>query len=149
MPQAYTKTGVKVKNLADKYQCILSKLIHAMYLPLIYGLLFLSSCCITVCMDTESATTSFDIDKDALIASIVELNSMSPADGIIMTRGGKVRTGYTTDEDFLCMLIPAGKLARQLTGDGLSSYTGKELVKWAGEYDIEPLQRIVAEAIAK
>lgn len=123
--------------------------ICAVCLPVIYGLLFHRSCGITAYMDTETAATSFEIDKDALVAAIVELNSMSPADGIIMTREGKVRTGYTSDEDFLCMLIPAGKLARQLTGDGLSSYTGKELVKWAGEYDIEPLKRIVAEALAK
>ena len=50
-----------------------------------------------------------------------------------------MRTGYESEADFLCMLIPAGVLARQLTADGLSSYTGKELKKWAGEYAIEPL----------
>jgi hypothetical protein len=44
------------------------------------------------------------------------------------------------------MLIPAGILARQLTAAGLSSYTGKELKKWAGEYAVEPLVELVAEA---
>ena len=91
---------------------------------------------------------SYEIDRDALTAAIVELNSMSPADGVIMTRGGEVRTGYVTEPDFLCMLIPAGVLARQLTADGLSSYTGKELKKWAGEYVIEPLQEKVTAALA-
>lgn len=99
-------------------------------------------------MENENAI-SYEIDRDALTAAIVELNSMSPADGVIMTRKGEVRTGYTTDEDFLCMLIPAGVLARQLTADGLSSYTGKELKKWAGDYAVEPLQQKVSEAVAK
>lgn len=99
-------------------------------------------------MENENSI-SYEIDRDALTAAIVELNSMSPADGVIMTRKGEVRTGYTMDEDFLCMLIPAGVLARQLTADGLSSYTGKELKKWAGDYAVEPLQQKVAEAVAK
>ena len=99
-------------------------------------------------MPTESEN-SFEIQRDALSAAIVELNSMCPCDGVIMTRTGEVKVGYESDADFFCMLIPAGVLARQLTADGLSSYTGKELVKWAGEYDIEPLKRIVADALAK
>ena len=97
----------------------------------------------------NDASISYEIDRDALTAAIVELNSMSPTDGVIMTRKGEVRTGYTSDEDFLCMLIPAGVLARQLTADGLSSYTGKELKKWAGDYAVEPLQQKVAEALAQ
>ena len=97
----------------------------------------------------NDASISYEIDRDALTAAIVELNSMSPADGVIMTRKGEVRTGYTSDEDFLCMLIPAGVLARQLTADGLSSYTGKELKKWAGDYAVEPLQQKVAEALSQ
>lgn len=97
----------------------------------------------------NDASISYEIDRDALTAAIVELNSMSPADGVIMTRKGEVRTGYTSDEDFLCMLIPAGVLARQLTADGLSSYTGKELKKWAGDYAVEPLQQKVAAALAQ
>ena len=80
----------------------------------------------------------YTIDRE-LVNAIVELNSMSPADGVIMDKNGKVRTGYESEADFLCMLIPAGLLARQLTADGLSSYTGKELKKWAGEYATEPL----------
>ena len=83
---------------------------------------------------------SFEILREALSSAIVELNSMSPCDGVIMTRGGEVRVGYESDADFLCMLIPAGVLARQLTADGLSSYTGKELKKWADAYDLAPLQ---------
>ena len=94
-------------------------------------------------MSTEN---SFEIDREALTAAIVELNSMSPCDGVIMAKDGSVRTGYESDEDFLCMLIPAGKLARQLTADGLASYAGKELKAWADKYDIEPLQEIVAQA---
>ncbi|MBR1982386.1 MAG: hypothetical protein IKA23_06530 [Akkermansia sp.] len=83
---------------------------------------------------------SFEIQRDALTAAIVELNSMCPCDGVIMTTSGEVKVGYESDTDFLCMLIPTGLLARQLTADGLSSYTGKELKKWADAYEIEPLQ---------
>lgn len=89
---------------------------------------------------------SFEIQQDALTAAIIELNSMSPCDGVIMTRSGEVKVGYEADADFLCMLIPAGVLARQLTADGLSSYTGKELKKWADSYDLEPLQAKVDAA---
>ncbi len=86
---------------------------------------------------SEECTT--EIDREALTAAIIALNSMSPCDGVIMTREGKVKVGYETDEDFLCMLIPAGVLARQLSADGLSSYSGKELKAWADKYDLEPL----------
>ena len=79
-------------------------------------------------MPTEPGT-SFEIQREALSAAIVELNSMSPCDGVIMTTAGVVKVGYESDADFFCMLIPAGVLARQLTADGLSSYTGKELQK--------------------
>lgn len=96
-------------------------------------------------MSTETAP-SFEIQQEALSAAIVELNSMCPCDGVIMTRDGKVKVGYESDTDFLCMLIPAGVLARQLTADGLSSYTGKELKKWADSYEIEPLQAKVNAA---
>ncbi|MBE6415705.1 MAG: hypothetical protein E7032_04135 [Akkermansiaceae bacterium] len=89
---------------------------------------------------------SFEIQRDALTAAIVELNSMSPCDGVIMTTGGEVKAGYESDADFLCMLIPAGVLARQLTADGLSSYTGKELKKWADSYELGPLQAKVNAA---
>ena len=88
----------------------------------------------------QGTDTSFEIQRDALSSAIVELNSMSPCDGVIMTRSGEVKVGYESDADFLCMLIPAGVLARQLTADGLSSYTGKELKKWADSYDLAPLQ---------
>lgn len=91
----------------------------------------------------EGTDTSFEIQRDALSAAIVELNSMSPCDGVIMSRSGEVRVGYESDADFFCMLIPAGILARQLTADGLSSYTGKELKKWADSYDLAPLQEKV------
>ena len=86
---------------------------------------------------SEECTT--EIDREALTAAIIALNSMSPCDGVIMTREGKVKVGYETDDDFLCMLIPAGVLARQLSADGLSSYSGKELKAWADKYDLEPL----------
>lgn len=95
----------------------------------------------------EGTDTSYEIQRDALSAAIVELNSMSPCDGVIMTRNGEVRVGYESDADFLCMLIPAGVLARQLTADGLSSYTGKELKKWADSYDLAPLQQKVNTAL--
>ena len=90
--------------------------------------------------------TTYEIQRDALTAAIIALNSMSPCDGVIMTQGGEVKVGYETDADFLCMLIPAGVLARQLTSDGLSSYTGKELKKWADSYDLAPLQSKVDAA---
>ncbi|MBQ8516836.1 MAG: hypothetical protein IJ498_04565 [Akkermansia sp.] len=86
-----------------------------------------------------SDTPSFEIDREQLTKAIIELNSMSPADGVIMTRSGEIKCGYADDPDTLRMLIPAGVLARQLTADGLSSYTGKELKKWADEYDISTL----------
>ncbi len=92
-------------------------------------------------------SASFEIQRDALTAAIVELNSMSPCDGVIMTRKGEVKVGNVADTDSLCMLIPAGVLARQLTADGLSSYTGKELKKWADEYDIAPLQEKVNQSL--
>ena len=97
-------------------------------------------------MSMESSA-SYEIQRDALAAAIVELNSMSPCDGVIMTRNGEVKVGYESDADFFCMLIPAGVLARQLTADGLSSYTGKELKKWAESYDITPLQERVNAAL--
>lgn len=96
-------------------------------------------------MPTDSAP-NFEIQREALTAAIVELNSMSPCEGVIMTTGGEVKVGYESDADFLCMLIPAGVLARQLTADGLSSYTGKELKKWADSYELEPLQTKVNAA---
>lgn len=83
-----------------------------------------------------SETPSFEIDREQLTKAIIELNSMSRADGVIMTRSGEIKCGHADDPDMLRMLIPAGVLARQLTADGLSSYTGKELKKWADEYDI-------------
>lgn len=93
-----------------------------------------------------SDTNGLEIDREELTAAIVELNSMSPCDGVIMTREGKVKCGYAEDADFLCMLIPAGVLARQLTADGLSSYGGKELKAWADKYEMEPLQELVRHA---
>ena len=90
---------------------------------------------------------SYEIERDALTAAIVELNRMSPCDGVIMTRSGEVKVGYESDADFFCMLIPAGVLARQLTADGLSSYTGKELKKWADAYDLAPLEAKVKAAL--
>jgi hypothetical protein len=90
-------------------------------------------------MPMENEVT-FEIQRDALSAAIVELNSMCPCDGVIMTTAGVVKVGYESDADFFCMLIPAGVLARQLTADGLSSYTGKELKKWADSYELAPLQ---------
>lgn len=86
-----------------------------------------------------SETTSFEINREQLTNAIIELNSMSRADGVIMTRSGEIKCGYVNDPETLRMLIPAGVLARQLTADGLSSYTGKELKKWADEYDISKL----------
>ncbi len=97
--------------------------------------------------DTPAAPEApFIISCEALSRAIIELNSMSPCDGIVMTRSGEVKVGDAADEETLCMLIPAPTLARQLTADGLSSYTGKELQKWADAYDREPLQAIVDAA---
>ncbi len=95
-----------------------------------------------------SDDVSFEIDRAVLTEAIIELNSMSPCDGVIMSREGKVKVGYETDADFLCMLIPAGVLARRLSADGLSSYSGKELKAWAEKYDKAPLDEVVRAAIA-
>lgn len=91
--------------------------------------------------------TAFQIGTDALASAIIELNSMSPCDGVVMDRSGHVRTGYKDEPDLLCLLIPAPLLARQLTADGLSSYTGKEIRKWSEAYDKAPLQQKVDEAV--
>ena len=86
-----------------------------------------------------SEAPTFEINREQLTKAIIELNSMSRADGIVMTRSGEVKCGYAADGDTLRMLIPAAVLARQLTADGLSSYTGKELKSWAENYDISGL----------
>ncbi len=95
---------------------------------------------------TPEAPAPFTITQDALSRAIIELNSMSPCDGIVMTREGEVKCGYAAEDSTLCMLIPAPVLARQLTAAGLSSYTGKELKKWAEGYDAAPLQAVVDAA---
>ncbi len=89
---------------------------------------------------------SFPINREELTAAIIELNSMSRAQGIIMNQQGQIKTGNPDDADFLYMLIPAPTLARQLTADGLSSYTGKELKAWADAYDITPLEGLIQQA---
>ncbi len=94
-----------------------------------------------------SDEVTFEIDSDQLTAAIIELNSMSPCEGVIMNREGKVKVGCSGDEDFLCMLIPADVLARQLTADGLSSYSGKELKAWADKYEKEALRQLVQDAL--
>lgn len=83
---------------------------------------------------------SFDIDRDQLASAIIELNSMSPCDGVVMTLRGEVKVGYAADAETLCMLLPAPVLARRLTADGLSSYTVKEFKKWISDLDVEPMQ---------
>ena len=83
---------------------------------------------------------SFTIDPAQLMTAIIKLNSMSPCDGVVMTREGEVKVGYTADAETLCMLIPAPTLARWLTAAGLSSYSDTELKKWISEMNIEPLQ---------
>ena len=85
-----------------------------------------------------------NINRDELSSAIIELNSMSRAEGIIMTHDGHIKTGNTADEECLCMLIPAAKLAQQLTSDGLSSYTGKELKSWADAYDCSEIDYILS-----
>lgn len=97
----------------------------------------------------ERQAASYMIGTEELSKAIIELNSMSPFDGIIMTRQGSVRVGNESDADCLCMLIPSALLARQLTADGLSSYTGKELQKWADSYDKAPLQAKVDQALGR
>ncbi len=88
------------------------------------------------------------IDREALAEAIIELNLMSPCDGVVMTRGGEIKPGYAADADTLCMLIPAPVLARQLTAAGLASYTGKEMSDWAESYDTAPLLEKIAAARA-
>ncbi len=97
-------------------------------------------------MSTEEGT-AYQIDRDELTAAIIKLNSMCRSEGVVMKKDGHVDVGNSTDAETLCILIPAPKLARQLTADGLSSYSGKELKKWADAYEIEPLQQIVDAAV--
>ncbi len=87
--------------------------------------------------------SAYAIDKEQLSLAIIAQNSMSRTEGIIMTQQGAIRVGNSSDEDFLCMLIPAAQLARELTADGLSSYTAKELRKWADEYPSEKLAALL------
>ena len=91
--------------------------------------------------------SSYTIDRAQLSAAIVKLNSMSPCDGVMMTRQGEIKEGYRDDAETLCELLSAPKLARMLTADGLSSYTDKELRKWIEELDIAPMQAIVDAAV--
>lgn len=83
--------------------------------------------------------TPLAIDPEQFSAAIMELNTMSPCDGLVMTRDGRVKAGYAADPDTLCMLITAPELARMLTSSGLSSYTVKELKQWISEIDTAPL----------
>ena len=92
--------------------------------------------------------TPFIVSHESLTSAIIALNSMSPCEGIVMSRDGFVKVGNSSDPDFLCMLLPAPTLARALTADGLSSYTGKELRAWADSYPLEPLQAIADAARA-
>ncbi len=87
--------------------------------------------------------TAYNINQEELTAAIIELNAMSRAEGIIMSKDGHIRTGNCADVDYLCMLIPAPLLARQLTAAGLSSYSAKELKEWADKYDCAPLAQIL------
>lgn len=96
---------------------------------------------------TQVRNPSFAIRQDELAEAIIELNSMSLCDGIFMMRDGRVRVAYRHEEQILCELISAPLLARQLTADGLSSYTGKELRTWAESYEREPLQERVDAAM--
>lgn len=109
--------------------------------------IFLSPLCLYNKSMSESPDSTFEIDRDELTKAIIELNSMSPCDGVVMKKDGHVSVGYADDDETLCVLIPAAKLARQLTADGLASYSGKELKKWAENYAIEPLQQMVAQTV--
>ena len=91
--------------------------------------------------------SSLPIDPEQLSAAIITLNSMSPCDGVVMTRQGEVKPGYADDADTLCMLIPAPELARSLTAAGLASYTVKELKQWIRDLDIALLQAKVDAAL--
>lgn len=92
---------------------------------------------------------AFEPSQEALSQAIIAQNNMSPCDGVVMTMSGELRPGYRDEADLLCMLIPAGELARRLTADGLSSYTGKELRKWADGVDRAPLREKIADAMQK
>ncbi len=89
--------------------------------------------------------STFSIDREQLALAIIAQNSMSRTEGVIMTTEGAIRVGNSRDEDFLCMLIPAPQLARELTADGLSSYTAKELRKWADAYPCEKLESLLPQ----
>lgn len=93
------------------------------------------------------ADSEYTINSEQLCEAIIKQNSMSPCDGVVMTREGEVKPGYADDANTLCMLIPAAQLARELTASGLSSYTMKELSAWARAYDTAPLQAVVDAAV--
>ncbi len=86
---------------------------------------------------------TYTINRDQLSAAIIKLNSMSRCDGIVMTHVGQIEVGNLSDEQTLCMLVPAALLARQLTEDGLSCYEYKELKKWADEYPLGEIEAIL------
>ncbi len=90
-----------------------------------------------------------EIKMDELVKAVMELNLMSPCDGVMMTRGGEVKVGYRNDKDTLCELISAEELARMLTASDLSSYTEKELRQWVREMDIAPLEAKVKAALLR
>ncbi len=90
-----------------------------------------------------------EIDMEQLAAAVMKLNDMSPCDGIMMTRDGKIKVGYRTDPDTLCELISADELARKLTAEDLASYTEKELRHWAMQMDPAPLVAKIRAAMQR
>ncbi len=90
-----------------------------------------------------------EIKMDELVKAVMELNLMSPCDGVMMTRGGEIKVGYRDDKSTLCELISAGELARMLTASDMSSYTEKELRQWVQQMDVAPLVAKIKAAMLR
>ena len=86
---------------------------------------------------------------DELVKAVMELNLMSPCDGVMMTRGGEIKVGYRDDKSTWCELISAGELARMLTASDMSSYTEKELRQWVQQMDVAPLVAKIKAAMLR
>ena len=86
---------------------------------------------------------------DELVKAVMELNLMSPCDGVMMTRVGEIKVGYRDDKSTLCELISAGELARMLTASDMSSYTEKELRQWVQQMDVAPLVAKIKAAMLR
>ncbi len=81
-----------------------------------------------------------EIRREELVSALIELNTSTEHDALVLTRDGEVKAGDAAAEDTLCVLMTVNELGKRLCEDGLFAYTGKELRDWAEALDIAPLQ---------